>query len=194
MLNRAARDELATALERLVDGEMTNDEFDDQYYEHWLRSEDAAVAEVATFGWALYSDITTYRLRGRHAVPHEIRKRADRARLFLQTDLACEWPQKVRGVVPYFCLWGPGWYLAIGLILLFVAAFTPGSRWGAALMGVMGLLAIVPTIHWLCTNRERAEEVRRFHESGDVDVWPFLRKADYEEAQRALAAGANKHG
>jgi hypothetical protein len=82
VIDRAARDQLAVGLSSLVNGEMTNDEFDDEYYGHWEKSDDAAVAEIARFGWSLYSsDVTTYRLRGWHAVRDEVRQGAQRALL-----------------------------------------------------------------------------------------------------------------
>jgi hypothetical protein len=190
MIDRPARSDLATQLLRLVTGDMTNDEFDDNYGERRIDSEDAAVAEIATFGWGLYSDLTRYRLKGRHALPDELRRTADRAVLFLQTDLDYEWPRNVKGVVPFFSLWGPGCYLGMGMILLFVGAFT--QRWEAILLVLFGLLSIAPTVYWLSTHPHRALELKRFKESGDLEVWPFLRRADFEKARRA--ADVEAHG
>jgi hypothetical protein len=160
---------------------MTNDEFDDAYG-RWEDSHDAGVAEIANFGWGLYSsDLLPYRLKGRHAVSEEVRQTANRARLFLQTHLEYEWPRNVNGVVSYWGLWGPGCYLLVGLILLFVAC-AEGS-WHGVFVGAFGLLAIIPTFHWLVTRPKRAEELRRFDQSGDFRVWPFLRQADSDGAQ-----------
>jgi hypothetical protein len=192
MVDRPARIELAACLLRLVSGEMTNDAFDDRYYDRWLRSDDAAVAEIATFGWGLYSDTHPYKLKGWYAVPDEVRRTADRALLFLEGDLDYEWPRNVKGVIPYFALWGPGCYLVIGIILLFVAAFTPG--WQVIVFGVFGLLAIVPTIHWFSTHRQRAEKLKQFRQSGDFQVWPFLRQTDYDDAQRCAQHDRTNEG
>lgn len=88
MVDRQARDELAIALARLVDGEMTNDEFDDVYFGKWNQSSDAAVAEIAGFGWTLYDDTRSrpYRLQGADAVPAKVHPFVQRALLFLQSN------------------------------------------------------------------------------------------------------------
>jgi hypothetical protein len=113
MVDGQERTDLADCLHRLVSGEMTNNEFDDSYYRRWHSSKDGAVAEIATFGWGLYSSdlLLSYKLKGRYAVSQEIRETAQHAILFLQTDLDYSWPRNVKGVVPYGCLWGPGFYL-----------------------------------------------------------------------------------
>jgi hypothetical protein len=159
-----------------VDGECTNDEFDDHCL-RWFNSEDAAVAEIATFGWGLYSDsLLPYRPKGHYTVSEEDRQTAERAILFLRTGFEYEWPRNIKGVLPYWCLWGPGWYLMIGMSLLFVA-FANGG-WQGLFLGSVGLLAVIPTLHWLFTHRSRVMALRRFRETGDVDVWPFLRQAE----------------
>lgn len=180
---RAKRDELALALRRLVIGRMTNDDFDDRYSEKWYRCEGAAVSEVADFGWSLYSDFPTYKLKGRHAVPPEDREIASRAILFLQTDLDYQWPKNVKGVVPFFSLWGPGCFLFCGLILLLLAAFSTG--WNAVMFAVMGFLAIIPLFHWLATRRGRQEELEEFCSGGDCDIWPFNRREDFSKAKES---------
>jgi hypothetical protein len=191
MIDQKARSDLATCLDRLIAGEMTNDEFDDCYYERWHDSGDAAVAEIATFGWSLYSSDLgwSYRLRGRHAVCDEERQAAQRAILFLHTNLEYEWPRNVTGAEPYWGLWSPGAYLIFGMIFLCCGGVHLGfarSVWriidsfGTVLVG---LLATIPTVHWLLTYRRKTEELRQFTESGDVTVWPFLRGADLERAQ-----------
>jgi hypothetical protein len=109
MIDRDARNDLAESLRRLVDGDMTNDEFDDGYHGRWCESKDAAVVEISGFGYSLYSSdlLWPYRLKGRHAVPAQTREIAQHAIRFLQTDLEYEWPTNVRGIVPFWCLWGP---------------------------------------------------------------------------------------
>ena len=175
MVHRDARTELATCLQRLVSGDMTNDEFDSRY-DRWENTGDAAVAEIARFGWGLYSDSHPYRLKGGYAVSEDDRQLADRAVLFLQSDLEYEWPTKVAGIVPFWCLWGPGCYLVFGVVLLSIAGLVGGSD--TIVFGLLGLLATVPALHWLVTHRKRAKELKRFHEGGDLNAWPFLQRAD----------------
>jgi hypothetical protein len=180
---REMRDELALTLRRLVTGRMTNDEFDDGYSEKWYKCDDAAVSEVADFGWSLYSDFPTYKLKGRHAVPPVDRETASRAILFLQTDLDYQWPKNIKGVVPFFSLWGPGCFLFLALILLIVAAFSTGLN--AVMFAVLGLVAIIPLFHWLATRRGRKEKLEEFYSSGDYVVWPFKTRDDFSKAKES---------
>jgi hypothetical protein len=186
MVNKDVRRELATNLHRLVSGEMTNDEFDNQYLDRWVDDDDAAVAEIGQFGWGLYSDYGSYRLQGSNAVSEESKQVADRAILFLQTDLEYLWPRNVAGIAPFWGLWGPGFYLLFGVVFLLFASFAVGFN--AVCWGLLGLLATGPTIHWLVTYRTRTEAVKRFHASGDFSTWPFLRDADYEAAKATAVA------
>jgi hypothetical protein len=55
-VDRDARNELAESLGLLVNGQMTNDEFDGRYYEEWRKCEDETVREIAGFGYSLYSE------------------------------------------------------------------------------------------------------------------------------------------
>ncbi|WP_422930860.1 hypothetical protein [Singulisphaera sp. PoT] len=179
MIERCGREELARCLRMLVSGAMTNDDFDDRHYEHWLDSGDAAVSEVSQFGWSLYSSdlLWPYKLEGRYAVSEEILETANRALLFLATDLDYEWPRNVKGAVPYWVPWGQGCYLVVGLILLFSAI---GQAWPLTLLlGLLGALLASMTVHWLVTNRRRTEEMERFFASGDFSVWPFLCREDF---------------
>jgi hypothetical protein len=95
MVDKEARVELRIALRRLVTGRMTNDQFDDLYYEHWMDSKDLAVAKIGEFGYCLYSSdlLLPYRLKGPHAVSPEVRRLASRGILFLYTDQEYEWPK-----------------------------------------------------------------------------------------------------
>jgi hypothetical protein len=186
MIDKEARNELAACLEQLVSGTMTNVAFDDRC-EDWFHSEDGAVAEIATFGWGLSSSDTRvpYCLQGRDAVSEADRQTANHAIRFLQTEREYEWPRHVEGVTPYYGLWGPGFYLLIGIALMASALGQGGLA--SLFLGGLGFLAIVPTFRWLITNRKHVEEIQRFYESGDFPVWPFLRQADWEEAERQLA-------
>src|SRR5437660_2233241 len=87
------RRRLRTALASLVNGQFTNDEFD-EVYAKWQDSDDQAVAAIAEFGYGLYSSdlLLPYRLAGRYAVDPEILRIAERCLLFLQTDLEYAWP------------------------------------------------------------------------------------------------------
>jgi hypothetical protein len=97
MVDHMARKDLADCLRRLISGEMTTNEFTDRYDRQWEHSLDPAVAEIGDFGWSLYSDWSfSYRLRGLHAVTAWDCQVAERAMLFLGTDLEYEWPRDIQ--------------------------------------------------------------------------------------------------
>jgi hypothetical protein len=178
VVDRAARAKLAEELRLLIAGEMTNDQFDDAKPEH---CSDLGVIGCWEFGYSLYSSdlLFPYRLRGRHAASPEAREVADRAVLFLKSDLEYEWPKERGGVEPFFGMWTPGFHLGLGLVMLCFACLAE-SWWYAGL----ALVGFIYPIHWMITRTTREEAARKFHESGEVDVWPFIRRDDLAAALR----------
>ena len=89
VIDTATRLRLALRLRRLASGRSTNDD----YEEEWLsRATDPGIRAIFTQGWTLYSDMRSYRLRGRDSLSLEARHAVARWVLFLQTDLEYEWP------------------------------------------------------------------------------------------------------
>lgn len=228
------RRELFTALSGLIEGQITNQEFDDLYgaYGDGLESADRAITVIAGFGYSLYSDIGSYRLTGWYAVDAETRAVAKRCLSFLQTDLEYSWPpnpsQTLRHVAGG-CAFGLGIPLGIALVivaaLLGIAgplwpafAFLPLAaavvlaisvycwRWGALVI-VATLLAITAlwlgsvclgmAVVFLATNvllfrwsaRQDTPAWRKYWAAGDREVWPFLRRADYNGAANMASPG-----
>jgi hypothetical protein len=184
MIDRAARNKLADELRKLVDGLMTNDEFLSAYPDG---CEDAAVVPVWEFGDGLYSDGWTYRLTGRHAPSAEEREVAMCCILFLHTDLPYEWPPSPKGVIPFWGLYTPGFYFVLSLpfsLPSLLALFFGEIKWAFTLW-IFPFIALAEVIHWVVTYDSRHEELRTFWASGDEEVWPFLRRSDYEQARAA---------
>ncbi|MCH5376815.1 MAG: hypothetical protein JJ992_22845 [Planctomycetes bacterium] len=182
MVIRECRVDFAAALRQLVAGEMTNDQFDDAYDEKWYDSEDTAVREIAKFGWGLYSSdlLIPYQLKGRHAVSNEVRDTADGAIAFLQSDLEYEWPSDVDGVIPFWCLWGPGFYLCFAIAFFAFAVAYP--RMPTAVPWLLGVASLISPIHWLITHSERKHQLEEFYASGDFSIWPFMNREDLNRA------------
>jgi hypothetical protein len=69
MIDSTLRAELSQDIRRLATGQMTNDEFDDRYYEVYQPSDDDAITSIATYCYWLYSSDLLFpmRLRGRYA-------------------------------------------------------------------------------------------------------------------------------
>jgi hypothetical protein len=182
VIDRVGRDRLAEALSQLILGQITNDEFNEAMPDE---SDDPALKEVWDFGWSLYSDTHAYRLTGWNSPSAEALGWANRAIIFLRADLPYEWPPWFRGPTPYG-MEMLGCFALLGLPLgaLAVVSLAEGDLKLAAELAVIPLATGAVAAQWLLTRNARAEEERRFWASGDRDVWPFLRRADYDAARR----------
>jgi hypothetical protein len=140
MIDRQARNELAESIRALVSGQVSNDEFEERV--PFRRTGDPALAEIFSKGaWCLYSDLSEYRLSGKHRLSAQAKSEVARWILFLKSDFPYEWPR-------------PGFGKMLGLLIA-----------NAVTLGVAN-----------------AFYARRFRACGDAEVWPFLRRADYETA------------
>lgn len=175
-VHREKRSELREKLRRLVDGEITNDDFDDYFGSGALEGDDPALPAIGQLGWGLYSDTSTYKLTGASAVRGEARDCCDRALLFLTTDLEYEWPE-MRCSPPSFWA-GPAMPLLVAVIFV-VTGYLRADGVGALLLFVGLLCSLIP-VHWLATYAERRRASEAFRNSGDFDAWPFLRRSDLE--------------
>lgn len=182
------REKLRQALTRLINGRMTNDQFDSLYYNRWKESEDRGVAVVAEFGYGLYSDLNTYRLKGRHAISAETRAIAERCLLFLRTENEYSWPpfpgldwrRYYLGNASWGCFPGGMAFLLISVLMffesnplgLFLLAFIPGCL-------ILGLGFILS--RWYCGYV--SPRWQAFWAAGDKEAWPFLRLQELEQAR-----------
>ncbi|MCE9526326.1 MAG: hypothetical protein K8R36_09765 [Planctomycetales bacterium] len=189
MIDKEARAELRIALRRLVTGRMTNDDFDDIYGKYWS-SQDGAVASIVEFGWSLYSDASTYRLKGRYAVSPEVRRFASRSILFLYTDQEYEWPKWPEDPVVRFLelLFPLG--VALGLVcgVLSWIGNVPEATFTLWVVVPLGLLLLVA---WLSLNfripQDSAKRMMLMEQFGDYhNCWPFLRHNDLEKAKKTV--------
>jgi hypothetical protein len=90
MVDCEARRRAAQLVRRFGDGEITNDEFEDD----WPDSrDDRALRAVGTMLWGSYSDLYPHRLVGKHALAEEGRRLFRRCALFLESDREYEWPR-----------------------------------------------------------------------------------------------------
>lgn len=177
-VDREVRNRLALALRRLATGRMLNYDFDDRYYARWKSSPDLAVSEIAKFAWGLYSSDRACLLKGRYALSPEQKGTVARAILFLRTDHEYQWPPE-----PEIHL---GWLLApFGYLLLWIAVLwalytsAKSSLWELVLV----CLPLVPIVYWSLGRIYWKKGRAVFLQSGDNDVWPFLRLADFEKAR-----------
>lgn len=214
VVDRNLRQQLSRDLRRLVTGRMTNDEFDDVYYDEFYNSKDRAVVEIGEFGYGLYSSdlFRPYRLIGRHAVKKDTRRTVARCVLFLRLECEYEWPQwpyatgalRFSTVVAGFGL-TIGCALGICFVLMLLLVHTMNERlsfeWPLVLfwpVGAFGLASFVFSIWYFFCGEYRAVQRksstwREWLHAGDFDVWPFLCREDFYEArQSAFLLGASE--
>jgi hypothetical protein len=91
MIDQQARTIHARRLRSLIQGRITNDEYEDSV----PASKDPAVYEIfARGGWHLYGDLEEYRLTGKHALPPESKSIAARWIMFLRSEEPYLWAPK----------------------------------------------------------------------------------------------------
>jgi hypothetical protein len=175
----------------LIDGQLTTDEFTNLYWKTMRQSSDLGVAEIALYGWGLYSDdLIRAHLTGENAITPTDRRIVERCLQFLRTDLEFSWPKTIhhwlRPLV--VCLLAsvaaaPG--LLIGSMLLIAVAingFRDVEATVYVLLAALAMLLISALILWGTYRYERAKQKRDLQEyrrAGDWDVWPFHTFAEY---------------
>jgi hypothetical protein len=85
----------ACALQRFLDCDTTNDDYESEYPlpelfgRKW--SSDLAIRAIYEFSWSLFDDINTHRLEGKYALNEETERVGRRCVLFLRSSAEYEW-------------------------------------------------------------------------------------------------------
>jgi hypothetical protein len=204
MIDHDLRRRLSQDLRRLATGRMTNDEFDEVYYEDYGGSQDAAVVAIAEFGYGFYSSdvLVPYRLKGRHALSKETRRMAARCVLFLRTGRRYEWPTwpGSAGYLRFMdCFAWVGLQLgsAFSVCFLMFLPLRADSRiaftWPLVAFWPIGAISVAATSFGIwyvfCGGakrvRRKSSAWQQWLRDGDWDAWPFRRREDCYEARRS---------
>jgi hypothetical protein len=179
---------LAELLRHVVAGQISKDEFLFEADDLMATSGDDALGAVCAAVGSLYEDVSALlnvNFRESFRLPAKIRRRLSIAALFLYSDAEYKWPPSAGPRGMYVdCLLACTCAACVfaGLIFMAVSAL---SAW-FALVGV-GCVAAAVWLYWLSQELAERSVVRWEAEQaryGDFDVWPFLRRADFEEAKR----------
>jgi hypothetical protein len=203
MVDRQLRRRLSQDLRQLVTGRMTNDAFDDVYFDQYAGATDAAVVEVAEFGYGLYNSdlVVPYRLRGKYAVDKSARRTAARCILFLRTDREYDWPHWPHGIGTLRLLWciaavgqlaGLPSVVALLILLPIMLSEPIAFAWPVVVIWpacVLGVASFSFSLWYRYSSsaeqfRRRTPQWRAWLDAGDYDVWPFLRREDFFHARR----------
>lgn len=180
MRDLVKRRALAERIRWLIDGQITNDAFDDFLVdEGCLGSADRTIDEIAWWAWTLYSDTRTYRLRGQAAVDSDTHAAAARAILLLRSGADYEWPT-LQEPFWVFMLRGASasWWLPTAAWTLF-ALYNYGVRIGSVPIGpflLLGSAFVVLGCRGAGEVAKRKMQPLRdsFAAAGDEALWPFL--------------------
>jgi len=186
MIDAVLRKSLSQDIRRLITGRMTNDAFDDVYYNSYIDSRDRAISEIATFGYSLYSsDVWPYRLRGQYAADKETRSAAARCVLFLRSGCDYQWPPLPHGSsLSFVCLFY-GIPLGAALSFLWLSVLFDGWEMVVGSCAALGTLILAASIAGLFHQPPMTDEQRCFYAAGEFEVWPFLRGSDFDEARNS---------
>ena len=182
VIDRPSRDIAASLIRRFRDGALTNDQFEDD----WPRGrEDRVLWALSSMLWAFYSDMKEHTLTGKHALTPEGCEFFTRCALFADSDLAYEWPEndfiRTNGTTNGF-RWGASVFF-LGFVAF--AWWLPTVRPFAALsltVLCIGLVGLVWLSNWQA-QRSNERFLADLKASGDWDVWPFIRRSDYDAAR-----------
>jgi hypothetical protein len=180
MIDAKLRRQLAQDLRSLLAGRVTNDAFDDLYYEHYADSDDLAVQEIARFAWSFYSSdtLTAYRLRGRYRVGKPTRRIAAKAVLFLRTIDDYSYPPfPQNNILASYFIGGLGWLrncTAIAILLISIIAAISQDFTTACLCAAPALLFLSFSIaHGIGLLPWTWIEQNRVTVPWDNGYWPF---------------------
>jgi hypothetical protein len=140
MVDRYARKKLAEELRHLTAGLTTNDAFQSSVCS--IKTQDIGYWAVVDQAWFLYSDLSTHRLKGSHALSKDDRRMVGRFVLFLQSGLEYEWPRH------------------------------PCRGFTRLLAGILSFGKLPKYFD------------RKWKSTGDFEVYPFIRRSDFENANQ----------
>jgi hypothetical protein len=166
MVDKERRKKLALHLRHLSVGIISNDEFEDrvmadvthgwlpeQYYRaKETKFDDPIIKPMLELCWCLYSDTKRHKLIGRHKLSNEQLKSIARYILFLHSDLEYEWS--------YIDVTNPLIKLSLKDLLLTIVTLGQNVRNEMS---------------------KREQQVKEIEKTGDIDVYPFFRRGDYDE-------------
>ncbi len=169
---------------------MTNDAFDDRYYEFYDPSDDQAINAIATYCYGLYSSdlLLPIRLRGRYALDRETRKTIARCVLFLRSGNEYQWPPLPDNTVDR-CVAGLAFWIgfptavALTLIATVMAIFDPEPLEFQILAIALPLTALCAWFGFLRPTVP-SDAWERYTESGDYDCWPFHQVDSFDASRR----------
>jgi len=124
--------------------------------------------------WQFYDDRKEHTLSGRHALTPEGHEFFTRCALFADSDLPYEWPED-----NFIGIGGLGWRIMLGLSVGSLLWLQIGSfGWPLVVLSIALVFLLDRRI-----KRRNARFDAKLKASGDMDVWPFIRRSDHDAAR-----------
>lgn len=166
MVDTERRKKLALHLRHLSVGLISNDTFEERimddvtngcypvfyYSEKEAKTGDPIIVPMLELCWCLYDDTKRHKLIGSYQLTDEQLKDIARYILFLRSDLEYEWP--------YIDVINPLIKFSFKDLLLTVLTLGQNIRE---------------------ERRKREQQIEDLQGKGDMEVWPFFRRQEYEE-------------
>jgi len=178
------RTRLAEVLDRFISGNRTISQFAGMLC-GFLGSKDHCIGAIID-GWYDRDEFNVPALcRTFRSLPPEEQAMLQRCRLFLRSGLPYEWPDEPNLVQAGI---GRAVLVLLGMVLLghllFAVAILFMGQWlaGSVLIAVSAGAGTAVVIGHRALRRWDREQWHEYRAAGDVDVWPFLRRGDYEQA------------
>jgi hypothetical protein len=191
IVSNPERVRLAEVFDRFVAGKTTVNGFTGEICAS-LSSADRSVLAVAD-AWCEYGEPELWVWWRRfHRVPPEQQAAIERCRVFLHSDLPYEWPDPpnlllVDLALAVMVLLGMVLlgHLVFGLVIVLMGYWLAGAVLSVECIGAgVGVL-----IGYRALRRWQREQWADAVGAGDIDVWPFLRRADYDRVLKSQAGG-----
>ncbi|MDH7794092.1 MULTISPECIES: hypothetical protein [unclassified Beijerinckia] len=177
-IDRPARDTAASLIRRFRDGEISNDQFENQ----WPKgSTDPALSALKDMIWQFYDARYEHTLTWRHTLKPDGHEAFTRFACFADSDLPYEWPPR-----DFKAATGLGGFIiTVGLLAALI---------GWANFGWMAAIPVVVLLFWLDwrIHARHDQAQKAFEAAGDVTAWPFNRADDYEAARRTAPSDSRK--
>ncbi len=159
-IDREARTKAASLLRRILEGNATNYQFEDE----WPSSRsDSALDAIVNMLWFTYDDYPEYKFSEKRFRKEDV-EMVQRCEIFLKLDCEYVWPK-------------------VNLARLF--SMPSPSNWFHRMLKLDKRKA-----HLL---KKKELEIESFKSAGDFEVWPFLRRNDYErELKNVSPVGLGK--
>lgn len=169
MVDREARRKYAELVRQFISGRMTNDEYEQKFFDLRINKKDPAPLEIFSEVRDICQDAFPDKLTQQWRLGTHERRRVSQFVLFLQSDIDYQWSKK---------LWDGSVFLITAFCVLLLFALLPETP-----LLIRFSYSAPLIVAWQCYEQWQRKR-KRLVNKGDKEAWPFFRQADLAEARR----------